>query len=152
RGPRTLGVGEVRAQRAHGVAAERREALLLALAVDAREAVVEVELAAVESDRLGRTRPRRVHALEQRAVAPPARGRFVRAREQALDLGHLQRLRQRAPRARRAQALRGVLRDEPVLQEVLEERAHGRQAALDRGAPEALLVELREERAQRARA
>src|SRR4051812_42187051 len=74
--PRVGGGGQLRAAalevEAHGgdgLAPDRDEALLGALAAGAQHAGLQVEVTDLEVDRLARAQPTRVHELEQRAVA-----------------------------------------------------------------------------------
>src|SRR5438105_8317903 len=68
-------VRQVAAQRLGGLARERDDALLAALAEHADEPVVEVDCALLESERLADPQPSAVEELHERAVAERARGR-----------------------------------------------------------------------------
>ena len=101
--------GEVAPQRLDGRASERDDALLVALAGDADEAVVEVDARLVEADRLGDAEAGAVEQLDQRPVAQRARRRAGRGLDQPLDLAGRQRARQGARPPRQRQRRRRVV-------------------------------------------
>ncbi len=77
---------EVAANGLGGRAAERDEPLLSSLADDADDAVVEVDGALLEADRLGHAQPGSVQKLDERAVPERARRRAGRGVDQPLGL------------------------------------------------------------------
>ena len=89
-------VREVPAERVDGLASDRDDAFLRALAESPDEPVLEVDRGAVEPDRLAHAQARAVEELDERAVAQRPRRRAGRRVDQALRLARRQRPRQRA--------------------------------------------------------
>src|SRR3954447_25691553 len=123
---------EVGARGEDGLAADRHEALLAALAAGAQDPGLEVDVADLERDRLRRAQPARVHELEQRPVAQGRRVRAARGGEQLRDLAAAQDLRQALALARRAEVGGRVVVDRVLAAQVAVERPQARGLALQR--------------------
>src|SRR3954470_14501554 len=84
------------------MAADGHDALLVSLAGDPDEAVVEIDAGALEPHGLGDAKPGAVEELDERLVAEVARLRPLRRVDEPLCLARGQRLRKRlrAPRQR----------------------------------------------------
>ncbi len=124
--------GQIPAHRVGGVAADRHDALLAALAGHPHEPVVEVDAALFEPDRLRDAQPGAVQQLDERLVAQVARLRSLRGVDQALRLAGRERLRERLRPARQLHGRGGVVvaRAEQLL--VAEEAARRRCSSRDR--------------------
>src|SRR5207302_1804651 len=79
---------------------------LLAPLSDAGEIqLVEVQIGEADANELADTKPRGIEQFDHRAIAQTERRRDVGLGDERLDVGRRQQLRQRRPRARRAQAV-----------------------------------------------
>ena len=123
---------QIHPDRGDGLAADRYQPLLGALAPRADDAVLEVDVGDLERDRLRRPQPRRVHQLEQRPV--PQGGGFVAAwlRQQPLHLGVAQDLRKLLAPPRRLEPRRRVVLDLFLPAQVPVEGAQAGGLAIDR--------------------
>ena len=97
--PRTATL-HVDANGVHRRAAHGHNPFLRSLSASAQHPRLEVHVAELERDRLGRAQPARVHQLEQCAVAQVARVGTARLLQQLPDLPARQHLRERAATAR----------------------------------------------------
>ena len=136
--------GEVAAQRLDGVAADRHDALLVALADAADEPLVEVDAGALEADRLAHAEAARRRAARRARVAERARRRAGGRLDQPLRLGGGERPRQLAAAARKLELRGGVVGARAEQHLVREEGAHGGDPARDRRGREAVGPELGE--------
>src|SRR5688500_5667164 len=84
---------EVEAEPVRGLLAERHDALLLSLAADAHELLLEVDVAEGEVDRLLRAQARRIDELEESAVPQAKRVVPVHLVEQIVGLRRARRVR-----------------------------------------------------------
>ena len=123
---------EVAAGGRDGLAADRDEPLLGALAARAQHAGAQVDGADGEVDGLARAQPAGVHELEHRAVAQRGGVAAAGRREQPGDLVAAEDLRQLEVLARRAQLRRRVVGDDLLAAQVAVERAQAGGLALDR--------------------
>src|SRR3954454_614068 len=124
---------EVDVHRAHGRLADRHDALLRTLAARAQDALVEVDVAQLEPDRLGGAQTRRVHQLQQRPVAQGVRLGPVRLGEQLLDLATGQDLGQLSAAPRGAERRRGGGFAQALAAQVSVEGAKAGRLAVDGG-------------------
>ena len=136
--------GVVAAERVDGLAADRDDALLRALADRADEPPLEVDRRAVETDGLAHAEAGAVEQLDERAVAQRARRRAGRGLDQPLDLAGRERLRQRAPAARQLELGGGVVGARAEQHLVPVEGAERRDAARDRRRREPVGAQLRD--------
>ena len=113
---------EVR-QPAHGFLAERNEPLAIALADDADDALVEVDLVVLEVHQLRDAQARGVQHFEHGAIAVAQRIGDGRRAEQRLDLFFGERLRQRAADLRHRDLRGRIVLDHAFAHEVAEEAA-----------------------------
>ena len=123
-------------QRRERLLADGHDARFRALAEHAHRAVGRVDVAQIEPDELREPQARRVEQLEDRAVAQ-RHGIVAADREQARDLIGVERRGQTARRLRRLHVHAGVALQHAHLDEVVQERAHGRQAPRDAARAEA---------------
>ena len=122
------GLAQVAGDGERGELAERHDALLRALAAHPHELLVEVDVAEVETDRLGAPEAGGVDELEDRPVAERERAVAGESLDEVLDLLLLRRLRQPLGQAWRQRRVRHAGRPEGEAQE----RADGRDPARDR--------------------
>src|SRR3954452_7860820 len=135
--------GDVAPERLGGVAADRDDPLLPALAEHADEAAVEVDARPVEADCLRDTEPGAVEELDERLVAERARRGAGRRLDQPLRLAGGERLRERlrAPRELDGGCRVVLAGAEELL--VAEEAARGGRTPCDRRRREAVGAQLR---------
>ncbi len=124
--------GEVAAQRLDGLAPDRDDALLGALAEAADEPLLEIDAGALEPDRLAHAQARAVEQLDERPVAERARAGADGRLDQALGLAGRERPRQRAPAARQLELGRRIVGARAEQHLVAVEGADRRDAARDR--------------------
>ena len=117
-------VGEIRVQHASRAAADGHDAFLVALAEHAYDAVLEIEVAELEPDRLADADAGRVEHLEQRPVALGQRAAAGDRAEERLDLRFVERLRDPLRDARRVDLLARVGRQQPLGRAEPVERPH----------------------------
>jgi hypothetical protein len=142
----------VAAQRRDGGPAERHDALLAALAEDARLVADEVEAGHVEAVQLGEAHAGGVEQLDDGVVAGAAErvlGRSVLATSKSARPRARQPRRQRLLQLGRAHGAGRVRLDDLLAVQVAEEAAHGGELAGDAAAGEAAARQLGEVAAQR---
>ena len=134
---------EIATERLGGVAPDRNDAFLAALADHSNEAVLEVDAGALEADRLGDAEAGSVQQLDERLVAERPRLRPGGGVDQPLGLAGRERLRKRPhpPRELHGRGRVVVACAEQLL--VAEEAAGGRGPARDRRPGEPVGAELR---------
>ena len=106
--------GEVAPERLDGLAADRDDPLLAALAEDADDAVVEVDAALAEPDRLRDPQTGTVEELDERPVSERARRRPGGGLDQPLDLARRERARQPPVRRGSTTAAAGLSARTPI--------------------------------------
>src|SRR5688572_9951843 len=124
--------GEVAPQRLDRLVPERDDALLVALAEAAHGAVLEVDAAALEPDRLAHADATAVQELDERAVAQAPRRRAVGGVDQALDLAERERAGELLAPPRQVDVGGRVVAPLSERDEVAVEGARGGGAARDR--------------------
>ena len=124
--------GQVPPQRLDRLGPERDDALLVALADAAHEALLEVDAAALEPDGLADPEAGAVEQLDQRPVAETPRGRPVRRLDQALNLAERKRTRESLAAPREVDLGRRVVVPKTQCHEVAVERACRGRPAGDR--------------------
>jgi Uncharacterized conserved protein (COG2071) len=118
---------EVEAEPVRGLLAERHDPLLLPLAADAHELLLEVDVAEGEVDRLLRAQARRIDELEESAVPEAQRVVPVHLVEQIVGLRRARRVRKTPPAPAGQREIGHTSRS----QRCSEKRAHGGELAGD---------------------
>ena len=124
-------LGEPAPDRVDGVAADRYDPGLAALAGDAHRAVTKVDVLEIEPEQLGQPKARRIEELHDRLVAdaePLVAAEF----EQTAHRVGIQRHGQALARFRRLHARGRIVLELSLAQQEAEETSHGREPALDR--------------------
>src|SRR6185436_16023543 len=109
--------------------ADRDDPLLAPLADAGEVLLVQMQIRLAHTDELGDAQPGGIEQLDHRAVADAERRRYVRLRDQRVDLFTRQELRQRRPRAWRPQIVSRVAVEPPVDDQEAVEAAHRRDRA-----------------------
>ena len=130
-----------RLQRIDGVAAQRHDARLVALAGDAHRGIGKIHVDGIEAHQFGQAQAGRVEQLEHRLVARIQR-RLHRHLHQFHRLVGRQRMRQGLGRFRRAQADAGIALAAVIAHQVAVEAAPGRKHARQRAPAQAAAVQL----------
>ncbi len=106
--------------------AERDQPLAIALADDAEDALVQIDLTQLEVDQLRDAHTGGVQHLEHRAIAVTERVGYLGRGKQGLDVLLAQRLRQRPPDLGHRDIDRGVRADDALAQQVAIEAPEAR--------------------------
>ena len=124
-------------ERPHRLFTERNEPLAIALAEDADDALVDIELTLAQVHELRHPQPGRVQHFQHGAVAAAERVAHHRGRQERLDLLLGERARQRAADLRHRDLRGGVLADHALAHEITEEAAEAGQLPGGRARPRA---------------